>query len=77
MARSLTSLEQEIRELDSSDKEELLRVLIEELDGPADVGVEAAWLEEIERRSAELESGAVKAIPAEQVFAEIDALLKK
>jgi putative addiction module component (TIGR02574 family) len=77
MARSLISLEREIRELDASDQEELLRVLIEGLDGPPDEGVEAAWLHEIERRSVELESGAVEAIPAEQVFAEIDALLKK
>lgn len=77
MARSLTSLEQKIRELDSSDKEELLRVLIEELDGPADPDVEKAWLEEAERRSAEIDSGAVTCVPAEEVFRKIDALLKK
>lgn len=77
MARSLTSLEQQIRELDSSDKEELLRVLIEELDGPPDANVEKAWLEEAERRSAEIDSGAVACVPADEVFRKIDTLLKK
>jgi len=46
MARPLAIIEQEIRELSVSDKEALLRVLWEELDGPADIAVDAAWLED-------------------------------
>jgi len=36
----------------------------------------AAWAEEIERRVAELRSGKVKPIPGEQVFDELEGLLR-
>ena len=77
MARPLAVIEQEIRELSASDKEALLRVLWEELDGPADVAVDAAWLEEVQRRSREIDEGRVDSIPAEEVFARLEALIKK
>lgn len=38
-----------------------------ESDHEPDVGVEAAWAAEIERRAADLESGKVQGIPWEQV----------
>lgn len=41
-----------------------------------DAGVELAWDEEIKRRIAEIDSGAVRLIPAEEVFAEVRRLLK-
>lgn len=37
---------------------------------------EAIWLDEVERRAAELDSGRVKAIPGEEVFARIRARIK-
>jgi putative addiction module component (TIGR02574 family) len=77
MARPLAVIEQEIRELSVSDKEALLRVLWEELDGPPDIAVDAAWLEEVQRRSRELDEGLVESIPAEEVFARLEALIKK
>ena len=77
VARSIATIEQEIRALSVSDQEGLLRVLLEELDGPPDANVELAWIEEIRRRSAELDSGAVKCVSAEEVFKAIDASLKK
>ncbi len=77
MARPVAIIQQEIRDLTNAEKEELLAMLIEELDGPADEGVEAAWLEEIGRRSGEIDSGAVKCIPAKEVFARIDKILGK
>ena len=77
MARPLAAIEQEIRELSVSDKETLLRVLWEELDGPADVAVDAAWLEEVQRRSREIDEGRVDSVPAEEVFARLEALIKK
>jgi hypothetical protein len=46
----------------------LLRALLEELDGPPDSDVEQAWLEEAQRRSRELDTGAVGTIPADEVF---------
>ena len=39
-------------------------MLLEELDGPPDPDVEAAWLDEVQRRSRELDEGSVKAVPA-------------
>jgi hypothetical protein len=77
MARPVAIIQQEIRDLTSAEKEELLAMLIEELDGSPDEGVEAAWLEETERRSREIDSGAVECIPAKDVFARIDKILGK
>lgn len=77
MARSLDVLEQELRTLSHSEQEALLRVLLEELDGPVDSGADAAWLEEAQRRSREIDAGTVECIPADEVFAKVDALLKR
>jgi putative addiction module component (TIGR02574 family) len=68
MARAVAEIEKEIRALKPDDQEQLLRALLEELDGPADPDVERAWLAEAQRRSQELDSGVVEAIPAEEVF---------
>lgn len=77
MARSLATLEHEIRALGTADKEALLRVLWEELDGQADTEVELAWLAEAQRRSAEIDSGAVDTVPADQVFANLETKFQK
>jgi putative addiction module component (TIGR02574 family) len=77
MVRKLSEIENEIRSLARGDQERLLRALLEELDGPADPGVERAWLEEVQRRSRELDDGTVEAIPADQVFARVRAALAK
>jgi putative addiction module component (TIGR02574 family) len=77
MGRPLATIQEEIRELSVSEKETLLRLLWEELDGPPDPVVDAAWLEEVQRRSRELDEGLVKGIPAEEVFARLDVLVKE
>ncbi len=77
MATNVAELEAKIRSLSPEDKTELLRSLIGELDGPADADVEQAWLKEAQRRHREIEEGKVTAIPAEQVFANLRARLKK
>jgi putative addiction module component (TIGR02574 family) len=77
MARAVAAIEQEIRALSSADKAELLRLLLEELDGPAEAGVDAAWAAEIQRRSKELDEGVVQCTPADVVFGKIDALIKR
>ena len=77
MARAVSIIQQEIRALSTSDKAQLLRVLLEELDGPTDPGVVAAWAAEIQRRSREIDDGAVQCVPADEVFRKIDALIKK
>jgi putative addiction module component (TIGR02574 family) len=70
-ARAVSEIEEEIRALPDLEKERLLRALLEELDGPPEPGVEQAWLDEIQRRSKELDNGLVAAIPADEVFAKL------
>lgn len=53
--------------------EELLESLLEE----ADFEAEADWDREIERRVAEIESGAARLIPAEEVHAEARRLIRR
>lgn len=77
MSRPIARIQDEIRRLSAAEKEEVLRTLLEELDGPPDPDVEAAWLEEVERRAAEIDSGQVQCVPADEVFRQLDALLKK
>jgi putative addiction module component (TIGR02574 family) len=77
MARPLATIEEELRSLSTAEKEALLRVLWEELDGPAEPGVEAAWAEEVRRRSAEIDAGAVRTVPSEEVFGRLRSQLTK
>ena len=76
MARPVSIIQQEIRALSTADKTALLRVLLEELDGPADPDLDAAWIAEIERRSREIDEGLVQCIPAEEVFEKIKAQMQ-
>lgn len=77
MARTIAEIEREVRGLDRSQQERLLRVLLEELDGPMDADADRAWLEEVQRRSAEFDAGRVKAIPAEEVLERVRARLRR
>ena len=76
MARAIAEIEDEIRRLPPKAQERLLHALLEELDGPPDPDAESAWLEEVQRRSRELDEGSVKAIPAKEVFAKLRGRLK-
>jgi len=57
------------RQLPPADRERLVEELLESLNAPAVEALDAAWEQEIERRLAEFDSGAVQAIDAEVVFA--------
>ena len=72
MARSARELFDEAMRLEPRERASLLRLLIESLDAEIDEGVEDAWRVEIERRMAELDSGAVETIPWEEVRARLD-----
>lgn len=67
MANSTTDLFKEALDLDDNDRATLAGLLIESLDGEADNDVEKAWMEEVERRMVELDSGKVTTIPWEEV----------
>jgi len=77
MAKTIEDIENEIRSLSTDDRMHLLRDLIADLDGSMDEDVEKAWLEEAERRYKQLKEGKVELIPAEEVFAQARARLKR
>jgi len=76
MARALADIERDILELNQMERTELLRKLIDNLDAPGDADTEAAWLQESERRLGEIESGAARTFPADDVIKEARTLLK-
>lgn len=59
-----------------ADRARLAALLLASMEA-ADSDVEAAWDEEIDRRAAELDSGEVRGIPAEAVFAELNRRLRR
>lgn len=77
MADTVKKIEEEIRTLSAAEKVELLRMLIAELDAPADADVERAWLEEAQRRQREFVEGKVKGVPGERVFENLRSRLRR
>ncbi|TCK17655.1 putative addiction module component (TIGR02574 family) [Thiogranum longum] len=67
MATSARELYQQAMELEDEERASLAGLLLESLDTEVEEGVEAAWLEEIERRMAALDSGDAKLVPWEDV----------
>jgi len=65
MAISREELFRNALALDASDRNELVGLLIDSLDPETEQDAEAAWLQEIDRRARELDSGAVQTIPWE------------
>ena len=77
MSTNVAEIEAKIRSLSLEDKTELIRSLIAELDGRADANVDRAWLIEAQRRHREIAEGKVKPVPAQRVFQNLRARLKK
>jgi putative addiction module component (TIGR02574 family) len=78
MSAVLEELKAQALKLSPPDRDELVRALIASIDGESEDTPETiarAWDEEIARRVAELDAGKTVGIPAEQVFAEIRALI--
>jgi putative addiction module component (TIGR02574 family) len=78
MSATLEQVTEEARELSPQDREQLLARLIRDLEpveklSPAEI--DDAWDKEISRRLGEIDSGKVKLVPAEEVFAKIQARL--
>ncbi len=79
MARPLKEIEQELLHLPQAERARLAHRLIVSLDEdlPPDEGIEAAWLDEIKQRDAEIERGDVQTIPAEEAMRRVSEALKK
>src|SRR5205823_5487618 len=71
MTEAVERLKTEARSLTSRERADLAHFLLQSLDQGEDADAEAAWDAELARRAAEIESGKVTGIPADQVFAEI------
>ena len=67
MVATTKELYERAMSLNDEERAELVGLLLESLEMAGDDGVEAAWLEEIERRVSELDSGAVKSVPWTEV----------
>ncbi len=76
MARAITDIERDIRELPPRERAKLLRSLIADLDAPAEADVERAWLEESQRRLAAIENGTAKTVPGREVLDEARSRIK-
>ena len=74
MAGALADIERDIFALSQKERTELLRKLIDDLDG--DANSESAWLKESERRLGEIESGTAQTFPADDVIKDARKLLK-
>ena len=78
MAVTLEELEAQALKLSIQERSELVHRLIVSIDGEPEGAPEEiakAWEEEIARRIAVIDSGQAQLIPAEEVFAEIDAII--
>ena len=65
----------EALQLPPEERADVAKMLIASLDEPDDEGVEAAWLEEVERRLQDVDRGTAKFGPWETVRARIAARL--
>jgi putative addiction module component (TIGR02574 family) len=69
MPDTVADLVQRGRALPPDEREKLVEQLLESLNESAARDLDAAWAAEIKKRLAEYDSGAVKAIDADEVFA--------
>ena len=76
MARKLDELASEALDLPVTSRAELAKQLLESLDNLSETEIEKLWAEEAERRYKAYETGEIKAVPADEVFARIRARKK-
>lgn len=80
MAALLKEIEDQALQLSPRERGELIHRLIISLEGTPEDTSEAialAWDEEIARRVAEIDAGTAVLIPNDEVFARLDAIIKK
>lgn len=74
MSSRFEALEAEILRLPPAERARLVERLIASLD--TDPEIEEAWATEVERRQADIESGAVSLLPGPETLAKIKAKLR-
>jgi putative addiction module component (TIGR02574 family) len=76
VVRNAEQLAGQLLALPSWERARLAELLLASLEG-RDAGAAEAWDQEIARRAADLASGRVAGIPADDVFAEVERRLKR
>jgi putative addiction module component (TIGR02574 family) len=76
MTKPARGLESRALKLPRRERARLAQRLITSLDSEVDVDVDKLWLQEAERRLAELKSGKVAGIPAERVIRKARSTLR-
>ncbi|OGQ98464.1 MAG: addiction module protein [Deltaproteobacteria bacterium RIFOXYD12_FULL_57_12] len=76
MASILEKIEHDALSLSRQERAFLADRLLSSLDGDALTDIDVAWVAEAERRHQEYKEGKRHGIPAQEVFAEADRLLK-
>ena len=76
MTAIMEKIEKEILSLSREERAFLADRLLRSLDGESLTDVDKAWVAEAEQRYAEYQEGKRKPIPATDVFAEVDRMLK-
>lgn len=71
-----TTIEREALHLPVLDRARLAHKLLLSLEDMSEPEIEQAWLDEAERRAAEIDQGLVQLIPAEEVSRKARALLR-
>ena len=77
MSTLVEELSARAKTLSAEDRARLVEELLDSLQGESDPEADSAWDREIERRVAEIESGAVKLVSAEEVHADARRLIRR
>lgn len=77
MSRLLEELSARAKSLPAEDRARLAEELLDSLSSQSDAESDGAWEHEIERRVAEIESGAVTLIASEDIHAEAPRLIRR
>ncbi len=77
MAATVDALTEEARALPEDQRLTLAHRILATVEPPITAEIEEAWEQEISARIQEFRTGKSKAVPAEEVFAELDAALEK
>jgi len=77
MKHSLEQVIEEVLSLPRESRAFLAERLLESLDETEDFPISPAWMEEMKRRSRDIDEGKVKCIPAGEVFASLEQELKE
>ncbi len=76
MTDLVSELSRRARELTPEDRARLAEELLASLEGELEPDVDAAWDAELIKRISEVDSGAVKLLPADEVFARVRRSLR-